>query len=72
MAVKEALQMVFGLENGKDHTVSLLGPKPTLNEAAVRPAMQEVITKDILLVNGAKATTIKSAAIVKTTTNKLI
>ena len=72
MATKEVLQMVFGLENNKEHTLSLLGPKPGLNEAAVRPVMQNMITKHALLVNGAKATNIKSAAVVKTTTDKII
>lgn len=71
MATKAVLQMVFKLDNDKDHTISLLGPKSTLADADVRPVMNNIIAKNAIVVNGAKALSPKSAAIVKTDVTKL-
>lgn len=65
------LKMKFGLDSGKDYTMSLADPKEGLNEALVKPAMQGIVTKDALLVRGAKAITVKSAEIREVTTTKI-
>lgn len=67
----KTLKMTYTLDNGKNYTMNLADPKASLNEALVKPAMQNVVTKDALLVGGAKAVAAKSAEIREVTVNKI-
>ena len=67
----KTLKMTYALDNGKNYTMNLADPKEGLNEALVKPAMQNVVTKDALLVGGAKAVAAKSAEIREVTVNKI-
>ena len=67
----KTLKMTYSLDNGKNYTMNLADPKEALNEALVKPAIQNVVTKDALLVGGAKAVAAKSAEIREVTVNKI-
>ena len=67
----KTLKMTYTLDNGKNYTMNLANPKASLNEALVKPALQNVVTKDALLVGGAKAVAAKSAEIREVTVNKI-
>lgn len=67
----KTLKMTYSLDNGKTYTMNLADPKEGLNETLVKPAMQNVVTKDALLVGGAKAVSVKSAEIREVTVNKI-
>lgn len=66
------LKMVFELDNGKNHSLSLSMPKDGITKTEVEAAMQAIIDKEALLVNGAKAIGIKEAFIREVAENTLI
>ncbi len=67
----KTLRMTFAMDSGKEYTMNLASPKEGLNEALVKPAMESIVTKDALLVGGAKAVSAKSAEIREVTTTKI-
>lgn len=64
--------MTFDLDNGKTSTVSLAQPKNNLAREDVEPFMQNIVTKEALVVKTAKATDIKTAYVEEITKTTLI
>lgn len=63
MAATSTLKIVFGLNDGKRHTVSLKDPKSNLTMSAVTTFANAVINKEAILKNEAEAMTVEDAYI---------
>jgi len=55
------LEMVFNLDNGKELTISLAGPKEDLTAETVASVMSSMITKNAINYNGAALESAKTA-----------
>ena len=69
--MKSVLKMVLSLPNGKSVTYSLADPKTGLTAAEVQEALQEMIAKQAVLVDGNFASAIKEAYIQDTDRREL-
>lgn len=65
------LYLVFNMDSGKTHNITLKNPKPDLTELTAHNAMNTIIQKNALLVGTAKASTINEAYSRKVTTAEL-
>ena len=70
--VTTRLYMIFGLDNGKNLSVSLLDPKTNLTRAQVEPVMQSLIDTNVFLYNGAVAVSIVDAYVREVSTTEII
>ena len=70
--VTTRLYMIFGLDNGKNLSVSLLDPKSNLTRSQVEPVMQSLIDTNVFLYNGAAAVSIVDAYVRVVSTTEII
>ena len=70
--VTSRLYMIFGLDNGKNLSVSILDPKTNLTRAQVEPVMQGLLDSDAFLYNGAHAVNIVDAYVREVSTTEII
>ncbi|MBE6097607.1 MAG: DUF2922 domain-containing protein [Schwartzia succinivorans] len=59
----DTLKMTFNLEDGKTTSISLASPKEGITAEEVKPVMENIITKEAILVKGQKAVSIKDAVV---------
>ena len=65
------LHMVFNAEGKKELTVSLTDPKENLTKAEVETVMQDIITKNAIIKNGASMLSVKRSFIREVTETEL-
>ncbi len=65
------LRMSFRCTDDSGATLTVVDPKPDLNEAAIKGAMNIIIAENVFSYNGADLATPASAKIVKTTTDEV-
>lgn len=70
--VTSRLYMIFGLDNGKNLSVSILDPKANLTGAQVQPVMEALVDSDAFLYNGAHAVNVVDAYVREVSTTELI
>lgn len=63
MAQKKTLKVIFELNNGKNHTVSLLNPKNNISLADVTTWSDNVIQKSFIMKNNSAVASLADAYI---------
>lgn len=64
--IRKRLAMKFKTSNGKALTISLDGPKESIQEQEIKDAMDLIIAKNIFAVEGAEIATTSEAKIITT------
>lgn len=67
----KTLHLVFGLDNGKNMTMTLAQPKDDLTSEDVAPVMQEAITDDVFRVGTSKVVSAVDAYVREVTTTDI-
>lgn len=70
--VTKRLYMIFGLDNGKNLSVSLLDPKDSLTRAQIEPVMQMMVDNSVFVYNGSPAVNLVDAYIREVSTTDLM
>ena len=69
--MSETLKMTFNLEGGKTASISLAAPKEGITAEDVKPVMENIVTKEAILVKGKKAISLKNAVVRRVEENVL-
>lgn len=64
--IRKRLAMKFKTSNGKALTISLDGPKESIQEQEIKDAMDLIVAKNIFAVEGAEIATTSEAKIITT------